>query len=476
MINTDTNQEMNVYKKTLLHYIPGVLIPAFTNIFLTLGLARILSVDLYGDYAYYLSVATLLTSIFSQWLVQSIQRFNSTEGKKPVYQLTIKLIITLFASLHILSSFVYGVVLFNSNFQDSAFSIILSVIMLFTAQSLTSIKVALYATNYKAENIKALNIKQATFKSLAVLLYLILFNDYQISHLFSVIGIVVFVNICLEISKTENVGLLFLKQLKALLKGRGFNSYSVLRYIKFLLAYGLPMTGWFIGTNLLNVGDRIVLQSFMSSADVGIYSANYVLVSTGIGLLVSPLLQTAHPIIMNYGQNNISNKAAIESFVEKLSRRYLMVSIFIVVNMFIYYEKISLLLFGAEYQSGAVIIPLTLIGIFFWNYSMYGHKGLELSKKPLTMMKFVLVCAVINLLLNLLFIPLLGIVGAGISTVIAYISYSIMVKINSKQHINWIINYKFILKYSFLIMICSYLISPMVNYILNHLIKIINGF
>lgn len=107
---------------------------------------------------------------------------------------------------------------------------------------------------------------------------------------------------------------------------------------------------------------------------------------------------------------------------------------------------------------------------------MYGHKGLELSKKPLTMMKFVLVCAVINLLLNLLFIPLLGIVGAGISTVIAYISYSIMVKINSKQHINWIINYKFILKYSFLIMICSYLISPMVNYILNHLIKIINGF
>ena len=459
-----------VYKKTLIHYIPAVLIPAITNIFLTLGLARILNLQLYGEYTYYTSIGVLITSIFSQWLVQSIQRFHYTDQKQKEYIFLVRFVQSIYIYTFLIAFIFYIFYKFLINSQDNILSILLSLTMLFTSQSLLAVKVAEYAANYKVSNIKKINVQQSFLKLVFLSIYLLIFHDFQINEIMIILSLTNFLNLLEFIRRNDKLSNVLIFNYSFFYSSKKIIS----KQFKKLLFYGLPMTGWFIGTNLLGVGDRVVLKLFTDSSQVGIYSANYTLVSTGIGLLVAPLLQAAHPVIMNYGQKNVNNYDDIAVFIEKLSRKYLVVSLFIVVSLFFYYKKISLLLFGSQYESGAVIIPLTILGIFFWNYSMYGHKGIELMNKPLKMMKYVLYSAFINLALNFILVPLMGITGSGIATLVAYISYAIFIKINSKEDIRWIINYKYIVILIIIYSLILLLLNPFINQILDYLIKFEN--
>ncbi|MED3936473.1 lipopolysaccharide biosynthesis protein [Priestia megaterium] len=456
-------KEELIYKKTLIHYIPAVLIPAITNIFLTLGLARILSIELYGEYTYYTSLGVLITSILSQWLVQSIQKFNYSDKDKKEYVFMIIFVKKIYIYSFCLSMMGWICLVFFIGRTDNIASIICSVVMLFTSQSLLAVQVAQYAAEYYVKNIKAINMQQSFYKLISVSLYLILIDNYQLNEIITVISVSNFLNLMLFIQCKEGIKTLFTNKNK---KMENFSAQLSMQFKKFIL-YGLPMTGWFIGSNLLGVGDRIILKIFTDSSKVGIYSANYTLVSMGIGLLVSPLLQAAHPVIMNFGQENKGSDKKISNFIEQLSRKYLAIGLFIVVFLSIYYKKISLLLFGPEYQEGALIIPLTIVGIFLWNYSMYGHKGIELIGKPLKMMKYVIYSAVINLGLNFILVPYLGINGSGIATLVAYSSYAILIKLDSKKNIKWIINYKLILSLLIIYSLALWAISPLVNRILN---------
>jgi O-antigen/teichoic acid export membrane protein len=462
--------EENLYKKTLIHYIPAVLIPAFTNILLSLGLARILNVELYGTYTYLLSIGTLITSIISQWLVQSIQKFHYSEKNDVIYQATINFFKSIIVHIYIITLFVWMLNGVFINFIDNIINVILSLFMFFTAQSLLAIKVAIYSAEYKANLVKRMNIKQAILKLVLISIYLILFSEYKINVILFMISWANFYTVLTDMLKNKEIrNLILSNSIQKIILNK-----KVRMQIKKLLAYGLPMTGWFIGTNLLGVGDRIILKLYTDSSQVGIYSANYMLVSTGIGLLVSPLLQSAHPIIMNYGQKNIRSANDISIFIEKMSRKFITISLAVVVFLFFYYKEISLLFFGEDYQSGAFVIPITTLGIFFWNYSMYGHKGLELVGNTVKMMKYVLYSAVINMFLNIILIPNIGLNGAAVATLIAYISYAIMIKVDSKNNIKWIINYKYICLKIILYVFILILLKPIIDYLLNFFIKLIN--
>ncbi|MDD9782687.1 polysaccharide biosynthesis C-terminal domain-containing protein [Priestia megaterium] len=460
-----------VYKKTLIHYIPAVLVPAITNIFLTLGLARILDLNIYGDYTYLTSIAVVVTSILSQWLVQSIQKFYYVDKEKEEYILLINNFKAALIYLFIISFVVWSFNKVFLNTNDGFINNLLGLIMLFSSQSLLAVKVAEYAAKYQVKHIRNLNIQQSFLKLIFLTAYLLLVNAYQLNEIIVMIAFPAFLNLLYFIGRD--------KEIRDISRINYFTMNSSSKelfniHLRKSLAYGLPMTGWFIGTNLLGVGDRIILKFFTDSSQVGVYSANYTLVSTGIALLVSPLLQAAHPIIMNYGQKEKQSPEEIALFIEKLSRKFIMVSMLMVVFLFFYYKKISLLLFGSEYQAGAIIIPLSILGIFFWNYSMYGHKGIELLGRPLQMMKYVLYSALINTVLNIVLIPIMGIKGAGIATLIAYISYAFMIKVNSRHNIRWIINYKYIGSLAVIYSVLCFLLSPLINLVLDYIIKVMN--
>lgn len=464
--NRQTESE-SIYKKTLFQYIPGILIPAFTNIFLSVGLARFLSVELYGEYTYFLSIGTIIISLLSQWLVQSILKYHNSNRDNDNYYSIINILGSLFFVVFAISSFLWITSFIT---QINTWNIYISIMAFCASQILIGISVSVYSAEYKAKLVKEINIQQAFLKLGLLVIYLLYRNNYRIDEIFIIFTVANILSLLTDKIRNKKEKSIRIINFEVLFSRRKFHKSTFYK----LFTFGLPMTGWFIGTNLMGVGDRIVLKMFTDMETVGIYSANYSLVSMGIGLLVSPFLQSAHPIIMNFGQDKINSKVEVALFIEKLSRNFLTISIGIIVCLFFYYEKISILFFGTEYLSGAIVIPITTLGIFFWNYSMYGHKGLEIMNQPMKMMRFVLYAALLNVVLNFILIPFMGIKGSAVATLIAYLSYAFMIKINSKNNIKWIINIRHIIICILIFTIPMFLFKPVLDIPIDWLISIID--
>jgi O-antigen/teichoic acid export membrane protein len=221
---------------------------------------------------------------------------------------------------------------------------------------------------------------------------------------------------------------------------------KVFRFLKRYAVYGFPLIGWFLGIFLLNLSDRYFIQAYQGSAQVGIYSSNYNLVLGIFNLIAAPIISAAHPIIMKTASSDNVDKGQLPDIIKSFSRYYLFVSIPIFIFMSILAKNIVTVFLGVEYREGYVIIPIILFGYFAWNFAMYGHKGLELEEKTKIMLFFVFICALCNVALNFLFVPLFGYVGAAVTSLIGLTLYPVLVYFGSRKTMPWRVPWAYIAK------------------------------
>ncbi|MGA8047581.1 MAG: oligosaccharide flippase family protein, partial [Dermatophilaceae bacterium] len=77
-----------------------------------------------------------------------------------------------------------------------------------------------------------------------------------------------------------------------------FTSAANRRTASLLMAYGLPMTLWYVSLVIMDVSDRYVLNFLLGPGPVGIYDANYRLMVGLATLLIVPVTTTLHPYLM----------------------------------------------------------------------------------------------------------------------------------------------------------------------------------
>jgi len=206
------------------------------------------------------------------------------------------------------------------------------------------------------------------------------------------------------------------------------------------------MIGWLLGAQILDVSDRFLIEIFSGSQQVGIYSANYRLVSSGIWMVFYPILMAAHPIIMNSWRGN--NKEEMIKLISSITRYFLIIFLPLVGYISICSRDIISLCLGKAFREGYVILPIIILGITGWNLAIIGHKGLEIRKKTKVVFVLVILCAIINIFLNIILIPRFGYIGAAYATLISYLLYPVFVYFYSKHFIPWVIPWKGLIKFS----------------------------
>ncbi len=199
--------------------------------------------------------------------------------------------------------------------------------------------------------------------------------------------------------------------------------------------YGIPMVGWTLASQVLGLSDRFVIGAYHGTQPVGIYSANYNLVTMGFGLLGGPLLMAAHPLIVGAWRQR--DTRAIGQVIAACSRPYLIaVTPVLVLLVLCSHDLVSLILAG-DFREGSRIVPVIALGSFVWGFAMYGHKGLELGERTRMMLALVAVCAVLNVALNLIFVPRLGYIAAAWTTLASNSLYPVLVYLSARRGIPW---------------------------------------
>jgi O-antigen/teichoic acid export membrane protein len=183
-----------------------------------------------------------------------------------------------------------------------------------------------------------------------------------------------------------------------------------------LLRFGFPlifsMSGWFI----MNSSDRFFLAHYRDLAEVGIYSLGY-----RVGLIVQ--MAVVVPFQLAWGPFVFAS-AGKEQVARDFGRvfTYLVLAFSLLSAGVLLFSPEIVLLFGrGKFSESAYVIPFVLIAyafnaVYYWSASLY-----HLTKKNIYLSAIVFFLAGLNLILNWIWIPRWGWVGAASATLVSMI-------------------------------------------------------
>lgn len=181
----------------------------------------------------------------------------------------------------------------------------------------------------------------------------------------------------------------------------------------------LAKSHYYIISNLMFVllvqTDRIMIKNIMDNASVGLYSAS--MVCAGIlNFVFSAVIDSFRPMIF---ENKKKNELIYRSNVSLLYGIIFYMTFLESLLMTIFAPFLINLLYGADYAGSAVALQFVVWYVVFAYIGYIRGIWILAENKQKYLLSLNLICAVCNVVFNLLLIPIWGIVGAAISTVLS---------------------------------------------------------
>nr|WP_285848052.1 MULTISPECIES: oligosaccharide flippase family protein [unclassified Mesobacillus] len=199
-------------------------------------------------------------------------------------------------------------------------------------------------------------------------------------------------------------------------------------HIKRSLIFSIPLIPHVASSWIINSSDKVILEKFVPIAEVGIYSLA-VQVSMVLVLFYSSI---NNAIVPQYTRLRTEGKEEIAS---RMLKKFSYIVIFfgiISIPIAIYAIK---LFASKEYYSAISIIPFLLVGKVLTGLYYIPVAKLFYEKKTKAIAMSSTVSAVINVLINLVLIPLIGVSGAIASTMVSeLLRYVFIFKASKKSY------------------------------------------
>jgi len=212
-------------------------------------------------------------------------------------------------------------------------------------------------------------------------------------------------------------GLVMLSMLGLVVRELGLRRPSFGRIREFL-GFGVPMIPGNLSDWALNSADRYVLGILLGVVYVGYYNPGYAL-SAMIVMLVNPLR-----FLLPATLSELFDKGRIErvgSVLRHSMRYFLLLAIPSAVGLGVLSrELLGVLTTGEIASEGYMVTPVVAAGMVLYGVQIILGQVLIIEKQTKKLGTVMAATAGLNLVLNLLLVPLLGIVGAAVSTLVAF--------------------------------------------------------
>lgn len=244
------------------------------------------------------------------------------------------------------------------------------------------------------------------------------------------------------------------------------------KYWKFALLYNIPMLFHFLSSVLLNQLDRLMIQNMCGLDEAGIYAVSYNAAS--IVYIVNQALSASYnPWVLQ------RIKAGNYRGIKDINNYILSVYCMILVVIILFAPEIISFMAPKEYYEGIYIIPPVACSMFFiLLFNVFAPVEYYSLKTKFLGIASTL-AALVNVVLNYIFIRKYGYLAAGYTTLVCYIVYAfshfIYSRICCKQlKIVGVFDYKTILFLSIFVLLVSIITSFAYSYtIMRYLIILV---
>lgn len=187
------------------------------------------------------------------------------------------------------------------------------------------------------------------------------------------------------------------------------------RVLQPIMLYSLPLIPHFLSHWILSVSDRLILQHFAGLVSLGVYTLGYQF-GQGFQVIESALNNALVPL---FGRSSRMEQEA--EILPRITTFYIFGILFVGVGVALLGPQVILTIFPDDYHSGAPIVPWVVLGYIALGiyYIPVNHLAI-MHGKTKTVPLASLSAALVNLVLNLIFIPHYGPIAAAINTTVGY--------------------------------------------------------
>lgn len=389
----------------ILGYLPANLVPVLTALATIYVFTRILDPADYGAYALTVSIATMCQAVFFYWLQCGAIRFYPVavrEGFLPRLHATVYrgygLCILLLAAL-------YAAVMAVLPLDPRLAAALWLGLPLVVVKALVSITQAFHRGALRVARFGIAECGQAV---LGLLFALLLVRGLGLGGAGILLGLI------------GGAAVVALADLPMILRmiAKGAVEQAQLRR---LLAFGLPLTASFAFNFILAASDRMLVEYFLGSHAVGIYAVAYGIADRAISSVFLAVSLAAFPLAIRALEQEGAEAARRQMHAN--GEMLLAVAVPSCAGLVAVADPLAGVMIGADYcGQAAEILPWIAVASLMAGLQVhYFDHAFHLGRRTGMFLLTVGPAAALNVALNLLLLPRLGLIGAVYATVASYL-------------------------------------------------------
>lgn len=232
------------------------------------------------------------------------------------------------------------------------------------------------------------------------------------------------------------------------------------RQLKPALAYSLPLMPHFLSHWVLRASDRAILEQNVPLSDVGVYSLGY-----QAGSVIQMVVSAANAAFMPIYSRASKDENALNQ-IPRLGTYYVLVIAVISVLFVSVADILILLATPSTYHESISIIPWVVMAYFAMSFYYLGVNLLgPLHGESKSIPIMTVLASIVNIAINVWFIPRFGIIAAAISTTISYMFLAVLVNVVAAQYKSCRYEYDRLLK----VMIATTVVIGVKMYMSHHI-------
>jgi O-antigen/teichoic acid export membrane protein len=206
------------------------------------------------------------------------------------------------------------------------------------------------------------------------------------------------------------------------------------KIVKNLFGFGIPIALTELSYLVLSYTDTLMITYFKTLNDVAFYNVAVPIAMMLLWIFAHPLAAVMLPM-----SSEMWNKRHVKSLKNGLQtiHKYVMLGIIPAALVLIAFPDLVIsILFGSSYIPAQNSLKVLAFGMLFYSIAFINSHVLAGIGKPSKTTKIMVTAAIANVVLNFIFIPIFGIVGAAIATVLSYILMMNLTSLELKKYIH----------------------------------------
>ncbi len=191
--------------------------------------------------------------------------------------------------------------------------------------------------------------------------------------------------------------------------------------IKESLYIGIPLVPHSLANWGLGMCNRIILLNLMGLTQLGLYSLGH-----KIGGLIQMLVLSFNAAWAPFMFSLCKKEKEPEKLISRMTTYYFIVVISMALLISVFAEEAVSVMAAESYKSSYIVTPVVAFSYVFYGAYLMLTTQLFYKKNTKVLPVLTAIAAIVNIALNFTLIPLMGISGAALASLISYIVYAVI--------------------------------------------------